>query len=85
MTYSMGIFPNGWVAPIYLMYTVCLMIVWGVMGFAVLKIFMKRQLATINVGEKMNIMNELKNLIVCCFLLGAFPLVFNMMARINNL
>lgn len=84
MTYSMGIFPNGWVAPIYLMYTVCLMIVWGVMGFAVLKIFMKRQLATINVGEKMNIMNELKNLIVCCFLLGAFPLVFNMMARINQ-
>lgn len=84
MTYSMGLFPNGWVAPIYLMYTVCLMIVWAVMGFAVIKIFMKRQLATINIGEKMNIMNELKNLVVCCFLLGAFPLVFNMLARINQ-
>lgn len=83
LSYSMGLFPNGWVGPIYLMFTICLMLTWAVMGFAVIKIFMKRSLATINVGEKMNIMNELKNLAVCCFMLGAFPLIFNMLARIN--
>lgn len=84
ISYTMGLFPNGWVGPIYLMYVVCTMIAWGIMGFAIIRIFMKRQLATINVGEKMNIMNELKNLVICCFLLGAFPFVFNMLARINN-
>lgn len=83
LAYSMGLFPNGWVGPIYLMFIVCLMLAWGVMGFAVIRIFMKRSLATINVGEKINIMNELKNLAVCCFMLGAFPLIFNMLARIN--
>lgn len=83
LSYSMGLFPNGWVGPILLMFVICLMLAWGIMGFAVIKIFMKRSLATINVGEKMNIMNELKNLAVCCFMLGAFPLIFNMLARIN--
>lgn len=82
-SYSMGLFPKGWVGPIYLLYTICLMLTWAVMGFAVIKIFMKRSLATMNIGEKMNIMNELKNLAVCCFMLGAFPLIFNMLARIN--
>ncbi len=83
LSYSLGLFPNGWVGPILLMFVICLMLAWGVMGFAVIKIFMKRSLATINVGEKINIMNELKNLAVCCFMLGAFPLIFNMLARIN--
>jgi uncharacterized membrane protein YgcG len=83
ITYSMGLFPNSWIAPIYLLYVICTMIVWAVMGFAVIQMLMKRQLATVNVGEKINMMNEIKNLLVCCFLLGAFPFVFNMLARIN--
>lgn len=83
MNYSLGLFPNGWVGPIYLLFTICTMIVWGIMGFAVVKIFMKRSLATMNIGEKVSMMAELKNLAVCCFILAAFPLIFNMLARIN--
>lgn len=81
--YSMGLFPNAWVGPIMVLHVVCQIVAWSIMGFAIIKMLMKRQLATVNIGEKMNMMNELKNLAICGFLLGSFPLVFNMLARIN--
>ena len=81
--YSLGMFPKTWAAPAYLLHFICQMLAWAIMGFAVIRMLMKRQLATINIGEKVSMMNEIKNLLICGFLLGSFPLVFNMLGRIN--
>lgn len=81
--YTLGLYPASWSSSIILLHVICQMIAWGCIGFAILKLVYKRQLATMNVVEKVAWQESLKNLILCGFLLAAFTLVFNLFARFN--
>ena len=81
--YSMGLYPSSWSSAVILLHVICQMIAWGCIGFSILKLIYKRQLATMNVVEKVSWQESLKNLILCGFLLAAFTLVFNLFVRFN--
>lgn len=81
--YYYGLMPKTWMTSAMLLHVVCQTIAWSVMGFAIIKILLKRQLQTMNIGERVSLMEGLKDLIVTGFTLGAFALIFNILARTN--
>lgn len=78
-----GMFPKKWLRPALLLYVASLAIAISLIGFSVLKILWKRQLSTINVGEKIAMQEDLKSLIVTLFLFFAFIPIFIFLAGLN--
>lgn len=78
-----GIFPSVWLRPGLILYATCLIIALSLIGFSLLKILWKRQLSTINIGEKIAMQEDLKNLIVTLFLFFAFIPIFVFLAGLN--
>ena len=81
--YNLGMFPSSWTNSAVLLHIICQMIAWGMIGFSVIKMLWKKQIATMNVGEKISLQEGIKNLILCGILLSTFTLVFNFLARLN--
>lgn len=82
-SYYYGIMPNSWMGSATLLFIICQVIAWTCLGFSLTRLLFKRQLSTINVGEKISVMDGAKNIILTAFLLGAFPLIFNALVRMN--
>lgn len=81
--YTLGMYPSTWSNAAILLHIICQMIAWGCIGFSVLQLVHKRQLATMNIVQKVSWQESIKNLILCGFLLASFTLVFNFCARLN--
>ena len=81
--YNLGMFPRSWTNAAVLLHVICQMIAWALIGFSIIKMLWKKQIATMNVGEKITLQESIKNLILCGFLLGSFTLIFNFLARLN--
>lgn len=82
-TYFYGIMPSSWMNSATLLHIVCQTIAWVLMTFSFVKLIFKRQLQTMNIGERVSLMEGFKNIILTAFLLGMFPLIFNALSRIN--
>ena len=82
-SYYYGIMPNNWKASANLLHVVCLLIAWALLMGAVIKILINKSLSTINVTQKISMMEGIKNLIATSFLLSFFPFLFYLMARLN--
>lgn len=82
-SYYYGIMPNNWKSSANLLHVVCLLIAWALLMGAVIKILINKSLSTINVTQKISMMEGIKNLIATCFLLSFFPFIFYLMARLN--
>ena len=82
-SYNLGLFPSNWSDPAILLHIICQMIAWALIGFSIIKMLWQKQLATMNIGEKIALQEHIKNLILCGFLLGSFTLIFNFLARLN--
>jgi len=83
--YLFGAIPTTWVSPSRLLHIVCQAIAWGFIGFSILKVVYQKQLSTINIGERIQLQETIKNLIIAGFLLMAFTLLFNCLLRTNYL
>lgn len=81
--YTLGMYPSTWSNAAILLHIICQMIAWGCIGFSILQLVHKRQLATMNIVQKVSWQESIKNLILCGFLLASFTLVFNFCARLN--
>lgn len=82
-SYDLGMFPNSWMNSAILLHVICQMIAWGLIGFSIIKMLWKKQIATMNIGEKIALQEGIKNLILCGMLLGSFTIIFNFLARLN--
>lgn len=82
-SYYYGLMPKAWMSSALLLHLVSQIIAWSVIGFAIIKILLKRQLQTMNIGERVSLMEGLKDLLVTGFALGAFALLFNVLVRAN--
>ena len=78
-----GIFPSTWLEPAMLLYAISLTISTSLIGFSILKILWKKQLSTVNIGEKIAMQESIKNLIVTMFLFFAFIPIFIFIAGLN--
>lgn len=78
-----GLFPADWLGAAMLTYTICLMIAMSLFGFSILKLLWKKQLSTVNIGEKIAMQEGIKNLIVTLFLMVAFIPIFAFLAGLN--
>ena len=81
--YYYGIMPNSWMSSANLLHMVSQIVAWTLMGFSFVRMLYKRQLQTMNIGERMSLMDGFKNLIFTSFLLGSFILMFTAMAKAN--
>ena len=81
--YILGMYPDTWGNAILLLHIICQMIAWGCIGFAIIKLVWQRQLATMNIVEKISWQESIKNLLLCGFMLGSFTIIFNFLARLN--
>jgi len=81
--YNLGMFPSTWTNSAVLLHIICQMIAWAMIGFSIIKMLWKKQMATMNVTEKISLQEGIKNLILCGVLLGSFTLLFNFIARLN--
>lgn len=81
--YYYGIMPNDWMSSANLLHIVSQIVAWTLMGFSFVRMLYKRQLQTMNIGERMSLMDGFKNLIFTAFLLGSFILMFTAMAKAN--
>lgn len=81
--YNLGMFPSSWTNSAVLLHIICQMIAWGLIGFSIIKMLWQKQIATMNIGQKIALQESIKNLILCGVLLGSFTLVFNFLARVN--
>lgn len=82
-SYYYGIMPNSWKASANLLHVICLMISWVFLIGAIIKILISRSLSTINVTQRVSMMEGIKDLITTCFLLGFFPFVFFLLVKLN--
>lgn len=81
--YYYGVMPNGWMNSANLLNFICQIIAWLIMGFAFVRMLYKRQLSTMNIGERVSLMEGIKDIFITCFLLAGFGLVFHTMLRLN--
>lgn len=81
--YFYGIMPNSWMSSANLLHIVCQIVAWTFMGFSFVRMLFKRQLQTMNIGERMSLMEGFKNLILTSLLLGSFVIIFTAMAKFN--
>ncbi|HBF3307588.1 TPA: hypothetical protein KOB88_002515 [Clostridioides difficile] len=81
--YYYGIMPNGWMSSATLLNIVCQIVAWNLIGFSIVRMLLKRQLATINISEKLSLMEGFKNLIITAFLLCTFTLIFQGFLKVN--
>lgn len=81
--YFYGIMPNFWMNSASLLHVVCQIVAWSLMGLSLIRMLYKRQLQTMNIGERISLMEGFKNLILTAFLLGSFILIFNSLSRVN--
>ena len=81
--YYYGVMPHSWMNSASALHFICQIIAWSIMGFSFVKLLFKRQLATMNVGERISLMEGFKDMFVTAFMLGAFIILFNAMIRIN--
>ena len=57
----MGLFPNAWLPVINFVNVILQLIVWTLLAFSLTKLLFKRSLATMNIGEKIALMDGMKN------------------------
>lgn len=81
--YYYGLMPKTWMSSAVLLNIVCLIIAVSILGFAILKLLFKRQTQTMNIGERVSLMEGFKDLLITAFALASFVLVFNMLVRVN--
>lgn len=82
-SYYYGIMPHSWKGSANLLFSVCLIIAWLILSGAILKILINKSLSTINVTQKISMMEGFKNLIMTAFLLAFFPFLFYLLAKFN--
>lgn len=82
-SYYYGIMPNTWKSSATLLHVVCLSVSWMVLIGAIIKILINRSLATINVTQRISMMEGIRDLISTCILLAVFPLIFVALAKLN--
>ena len=66
-TYYYGVMPKGWMSSARLLNFVCLILAFTVVGFALVKLIAKKQLSTINVSERVSLLEGFKNIFVAVF------------------
>ena len=81
--YYYGVMPKSWMNTASLLNFICQIIAWLVMGFAFVRMLFKRQLATMNIGERMSLMEGIKDIFLTGFLLAGFAIIFHTMIRVN--
>lgn len=81
--YYYGVMPKSWMNSSALLNVVCQIIAWSIMGFAFIKMLFKRQLSTMNIGERVSLMEGVKDLILTAFLLAGFYVIYHTMIRVN--
>lgn len=79
----MGLFPKAWVPVVNFVNVILQLIVWSLLAFSLTRLLFKRSLATMNIGEKINLMDGLKNVLTSAILMGIWPLLFTMLGRMN--
>lgn len=79
----MGLFPKTWLPVLNFVNILLQLIVWSLLAFSITRLLFKRSLATMNIGEKINLMEGMKNIIVSAIVMGIWPLFFTMMGRLN--
>lgn len=83
LTYYYGVMPKNWMSSARLINFVCLIIALTVIGFAVVKLIAKKQLSTINVSERVSLLEGFKDILVTVFSIGGFYLIFGVLVRLN--
>lgn len=84
-TYFYGLMPKAWMNSAILIHIVCLMVALSLLGFSFVRMLYKRQLQTMNIGERVSLMEGFKNMILTSILLTSFYLIFVSMAHINTI
>lgn len=84
-TYFYGLMPKMWMNSAMLIHVVCLIVAISLIGFSFVRMLYKRQLQTMNIGERISLMEGFKNLILTSILLTSFYLIFVSMAHINTI
>lgn len=79
----MGLFPKTWLPVLNFVNIILQLIVWSLLAFSITRLLFKRSLATMNIGEKINLMEGMKNIIISAIVMGIWPLLFTMMGRLN--
>ena len=79
----MGLFPKAWLPVLNFVNIILQLIVWSLLAFSITRLLFKRSLATMNVGEKINLMEGMKDIIISAIVMGIWPLLFTMMGRFN--
>ena len=82
-TYYYGVMPKGWMSSARLLNFVCLILAFTVVGFALVKLIAKKQLSTINVSERVSLLEGFKNIFVAVFSLASFYILFHSLIRLN--
>lgn len=83
LTYYYGVMPKNWMSSARLLNFVCLIIALTVIGFAIVKLIAKKQLSTINVSERISLLEGFKDILVTVFSIGGFYLIFGTLVRVN--
>ena len=81
--YYYGLMPKGWMNSASLLHVICQILAWSILGFSLVRMLHKRQLSTMNIGERVSLMEGFKDLVLTAFLLGMFVIIFNFMVRLN--
>lgn len=81
--YFYGVMPKSWMNSASLLFVVCQILAFIVLGFSLVHLLFKRQLQTVNIGERISLIEGFKDLFVTAFALGSFALIFNLLLRLN--
>lgn len=82
-SYFKGVMPYSWMQSAHVLHMICQIIAWSLLGFAFVRMLLKRQLRTMNIGERISLMEGFKNIIMTAFMLGGFVLVFGVLLDLN--
>ncbi|MFI3211463.1 MAG: hypothetical protein R3Y64_10505, partial [Peptostreptococcaceae bacterium] len=82
-TYWMGIMPVSWFKSTTMLHTICQVIAWTLMGASIVRMLLKKQLTTMNIGERVSLMEGFRDLIMASFLLGLTPFLLYTLAQGN--
>ena len=83
--YYEGIMPRGWFSAVSLVYVLCMAVALIVIGYAIVKLMIQKNLSTINATQKVSLMEGVKDFAVTAGMLSLFYPAFLIVCKFNSL
>lgn len=83
--YYEGTMPRGWFSAVSIIYVLCMAVALIVIGYAIVKLMIQKNLSTINATQKVSLMEGVKDLAITAGMLSLFYPAFLIVCKFNSL